>query len=355
MGQFGGGGGGGASYEMMIPGHKVSHIIGKGGEIIKRIQEETGARMRVIQENESPADEKPLRITGSEESIEHAKARIIEILEAEQDWAKTGGPRGGGGGRGGFGGRGGGGRGGGSGWPSGDRFGGGGGGETTEYVSVPANKTGLVIGKGGDTIQGISQQSGAHCEVDRNAPPDAPEKTFIIRGSPEAVERARNMIYEKVGRQGGGGGGYDQPRREYGQPQHHGGYGQQGEPAINPTTGQPDYSAQWAEYYRSAGMQKEAEMIEVSQGGGAMVQVAQNGGGGGAGQPDYSAQWIEYYRSIGKHKEAEAIEAQMRAKGGSVQPSYAQPGAPTQPGYGAPAGYYQQPQPAYQQPGYPGY
>merc|ERR1719186_2181624 len=313
MGQFGGGGGGGASYEMMIPGHKVSHIIGKGGEIIKRIQEETGARMRVIQENESPADEKPLRITGSEESIEHAKARIIEILEAEQDWAKTGGPRGGGrggrGGRGGFGGRGGGGRGGGSGWPSGDRFGGGGGGETTEYVSVPANKTGLVIGKGGDTIQGISQQSGAHCEVDRNAPPDAPEKTFIIRGSPEAVERARNMIYEKVGRQGGGGGGYDQPRREYGQPQHHGGYGQQAEPAINPTTG----------------------------------------------QPDYSAQWIEYYRSIGKHKEAEAIEAQMRAKGGSVQPSYAQPGAPAQPGYGAPAGYYQQPQPAYQQPGYPGY
>jgi len=88
---------------------------------------------------------------------------------------------------------------------------------------------------------------------------------------------------------------------------------------------------------------------------GAMVQVAQNGGGGGAGQPDYSAQWIEYYRSIGKHKEAEAIEAQMRAKGGSVQPSYAQPGAPAQPGYGAPAGYYQQPQPAYQQPGYPGY
>merc|ERR1719509_101844 len=96
MGNFGGGGGGGASYEMMIPGHKVSHIIGKGGEIIKRIQEETGARMRVIQESESLADEKPLRITGSEEAIEHAKARVIEILEAEQDWAKSGGPRGGG-------------------------------------------------------------------------------------------------------------------------------------------------------------------------------------------------------------------------------------------------------------------
>lgn len=31
------------------------------------------------------------------------------------------------------------------------------------------------------------------------------------------------------------------------------------------------------------------------------------------GQPDYSAQWAEYYRSIGKIKEAEAIEAQMKA------------------------------------------
>ena len=34
----------------------------------------------------------------------------------------------------------------------------------------------------------------------------------------------------------------------------------------------------------------------------------QNGGS------DYSAQWAEYYRSIGKVKEAEAIEAQMKQK-----------------------------------------
>lgn len=31
---------------------------------------------------------------------------------------------------------------------------------------------------------------------------------------------------------------------------------------INPATGQPDYSAQWADYYRSLGMTKEAEAIE---------------------------------------------------------------------------------------------
>lgn len=33
-------------------------------------------------------------------------------------------------------------------------------------------------------------------------------------------------------------------------------------PAINPQTGQPDYSAQWAEYYRTMGMHEQAALIE---------------------------------------------------------------------------------------------
>jgi hypothetical protein len=45
------------------------------------------------------------------------------------------------------------------------------------------------------------QTTGAHCEVDKNAPPDAREKNFIIRGSVEAVERAKAMILEKLGMQ----------------------------------------------------------------------------------------------------------------------------------------------------------
>lgn len=34
----------------------------------------------------------------------------------------------------------------------------------------------------------------------------------------------------------------------------------------------------------------------------------------GAQQPDYSKQWAEYYRSIGKNEDAEAIENQIKAK-----------------------------------------
>lgn len=42
-------------------------------------------------------------------------------------------------------------------------------------------------------------------------------------------------------------------------------------------------------------------------------QQQQTGATQNGGQADYSAQWAEYYRSIGKIKEAEAIEAQMKA------------------------------------------
>ena len=182
-------GAGGGLFEMLIPGHKVGLVIGKGGETIKQLQEQTGAKMIIIQDTNQQAEQKPLRITGTPESVERAKAEVFKILNQQDN-------RNGGGGRGGFsGGRGGGrGGGGGAGWPSG-----GGGGDKMEYVMVASNKVGLVIGKGGETIKSINQASGAHVEIDRNAPPDAVEKNFIIRGSAEAVERAKNMVLEKIG------------------------------------------------------------------------------------------------------------------------------------------------------------
>merc|ERR1712008_424335 len=71
--------------------------------------------------------------------------------------------------------------------------------EHTDYVTIPSNKCGLVMGKGGETIKTINSSTGAHCEVDKSAPQDAREKNFIIRGSPDAVERAKAMIMEKIG------------------------------------------------------------------------------------------------------------------------------------------------------------
>merc|ERR1719187_1823188 len=186
-------------------------------------------------------------------------------------------------------------------------------------MTVPSNKVGLVMGKGGETIRSICSSSGAHCQVDKAAPEGAREKNIVIKGSKEAVDRAMAMIQEKIGGAGyqAGGGGLRGYGDSYGSPEH--GYGgqPQGVPGGGGGAGQPDYSAQWAEYYRSLGMVKEAEIIE-QQSAARQPQPAAV-----PAQPasDYSAQWAEYYRSIGKIKEAEAIEAQMRVKGASVPPA----------------------------------
>jgi far upstream element-binding protein len=145
--------------------------------------------------------------------VENAKGRIMELVNQMDDRngfgagrgrGRGGGPgmgfRGGGmpprgGGMGMMGGRGGG-RGGGAGWPN--RSDNGGGGEKMEYVTVPSNKVGLVIGKGGETIKSINQASGAFVEIDKRAPPEAQEKNFIIRGPPENVDKAKQMVLEKV-------------------------------------------------------------------------------------------------------------------------------------------------------------
>lgn len=47
--------------EIMIPGPKVGLIIGNGGETIKQLQENSGARMVVIQGGPSQELGKPLR------------------------------------------------------------------------------------------------------------------------------------------------------------------------------------------------------------------------------------------------------------------------------------------------------
>jgi len=278
--------------------------------------------------------------------------------------------------------------------------GGGGGGmarngqEKIEYqFLVPSTKTGIIIGKGGETIKQINQQSGAFCELDRRPPPNPNEKIFIIRGSHEQVELAKRMISEKLGlgpmgapptqypigqnqnagayaAQGWGAAAYQQwpgqpndpskadpnaaawaayyqQQQFYQQPGSGAPSAQTGNPGqpeansgsvpLNPQTGQPDYTAQWIQYYRSIGALKDAEALEnqmkASKGmGNAAVSATPAAAPAAAPAQDYSAQWAAYYRSIGKIGEAEQIEAQARLKQG------AQGGQG--PGQGASAGQY---------------
>ncbi|KAB7500828.1 Far upstream element-binding protein 3 [Armadillidium nasatum] len=268
---------------------------------------------------------------------------------------------------------------GGPGGPPGNR----GDGKLEIFFNVPANKCGLVIGKGGETIRQINQQSGAHCELDRRPPNDPSEKTFILRGNPEQIDQAKKLIAEKSGMsyQGdggnfgggapGGGPGQNGPNnfapqgwgnayQQWNQGPPNDPRGQGPEPSgapgggQGPAAGSPDYSQQWIDYYRSQGLYAEADKIiealmkskkmnyvslskyglqnqpggapvgnvpqpgavSVASGGApvAMAQAAPAGNAAPMGPAqDFSQQWIEYYRSQGMNAEADKIEQQLKA------------------------------------------
>ena len=84
MGGFGGDGGG-PGFEMMVPGHLVARIIGKGGETIKALQEETGAKIVIIQDSKDFQEEKPLKITGPPDKVEFAKQRVEQMVQMIQE------------------------------------------------------------------------------------------------------------------------------------------------------------------------------------------------------------------------------------------------------------------------------
>ena len=75
--------------------------------------------------------------------------------------------------------------------------GGGGANSITRSITVPADRIGLMIGKGGETVRYLQNQSGARIQVDQQAS-TRHEKTVNITGSAQAVEAAERLIQETL-------------------------------------------------------------------------------------------------------------------------------------------------------------
>uniref|UniRef100_A0A8C9WX04 Far upstream element (FUSE) binding protein 1 n=1 Tax=Sander lucioperca TaxID=283035 RepID=A0A8C9WX04_SANLU len=319
-----------------VPRFAVGIVIGRNGEMIKKIQNDTGVRIQFKPDDGSTPD-RIAQIMGPPDQAQHAAEIISDLLRSVQ----AGGPPGhGGGGRG---------RGRGQGnWNMGPP-----GGLQEFTFTVPTMKTGLIIGKGGETIKGISQQSGARIELQRNPPPNADPniKMFTVRGSPQQIDYARQLVEEKIGGPVTPMGG---PHGPHGGPGPHGPPGPPGPPGApmgpyNPgpynqgppgphsvheyvdtqvkagppapyqpqgwgngyphwQQGQPDpnkaaadaNAAAWAAYYAQYSQQPQAPMTPTS---GAPGTTQTNGQGdpqaaGQSGQADYSEAWEEYYKKM---------------------------------------------------------
>ncbi|XP_041915638.1 far upstream element-binding protein 3 isoform X7 [Alosa pseudoharengus] len=277
---------GGSSMDVAVPRFAVGIVIGRNGEMIKKIQNDAGVRIQ-FKPDDGISPDRIAQVMGQPDRCQHAVHLINELVHTAQERDGFGGAaRGRGRGR-------------------GDWNVGAPGGIQEVTYTIPADKCGLVIGKGGETIKNINQQSGAHVELQRNPPPntDPNMRIFSIRGTPQQMEVARQLIDEKIGASGLGGNssfglnpftqGPATPHQNGPQTFMTGGWGTTYQPwqpqgqqdpsqqSQAQSTG-PDYSKAWEEYYKK---QTQAAVSGSQQ----------------SSPPDYSAAWVEYYRQQGAY------------------------------------------------------
>ncbi|XP_028053492.1 far upstream element-binding protein 1-like [Camellia sinensis] len=195
----------GSSKRIDVPNGRVGVIIGKGGETIKYLQLQSGAKIQVTRDMDSDPNSptRMVELVGTPDQIAKAEQLIHDVLsEAEA---------------------------GGSGIVSrrltGQQS------DSEQFVmKIPNNKVGLIIGKGGETIKSMQGRSGARIQViPLHLPPGDPstERTLQIDGTSEQIEAAKQLVSEVTSE--------NRPRN----PAMTGGYSQQGYQARPPTSWAP--------------------------------------------------------------------------------------------------------------------
>ncbi|KAF8405126.1 hypothetical protein HHK36_010024 [Tetracentron sinense] len=165
----------GTSKRIDIPNGKVGVIIGKGGETIKYLQLQSGAKIQVTKDTEADpySQTRGVDLSGTPEQISRAEQLVKDVIaETDSGGSGSSGNRG-------------------SMQPGAEQF----------TMKVPNNKVALLIGKGGETIKNMQTKSGARIQIiPLHLPPGdtSTERTVHINGTKEQIELAKELINEVV-------------------------------------------------------------------------------------------------------------------------------------------------------------
>ncbi|XP_034928127.1 uncharacterized protein [Populus alba] len=166
------------SRKMEVPNDKVGVLIGKGGDTIRYLQYNSGAKIQITRDAEADPQctTRPVELIGSLSSISKAE-KLINAVIAEADAGGS---------------------------PSLIAMGlatsaqAAGVGDQLE-IPIPNEKVGLIIGRGGETIKGLQAKSGARIQLIPQHLPEgdeSKERTVRVTGDTRQIEMAREMIMD---------------------------------------------------------------------------------------------------------------------------------------------------------------
>lgn len=148
------------TLRLLMHGKEVGSIIGKKGETVKKMREESGARIN-ISEGSSP--ERIVTITGPTEGIFRAFSMIAQKFEEDITSAMTNSSV--------------------TSKPP-----------VTLRLVFPGSQCGSLIGKGGSKIKEIRESTGAQVQVAGDMLPDSTERAVTISGTPQAITQCVRHI-----------------------------------------------------------------------------------------------------------------------------------------------------------------
>jgi far upstream element-binding protein len=204
----------GESLQIMVPDRTVGLIIGRGGETIRDLQERSGCHVNIVGENKSINGMRPVNLIGPPESQRRAQDLIYEIVESDNKGTSIKAVMG-----------------------REDPYGSGPD-KINDSILVPGEAVGMIIGKGGESIKEMQNQTGCKINVSPASGRDV-EREIGLVGTRNAIEAAKRAILDKVdaveqrNRDGGGSGGGREDRSA--------GYGDRfaGQPSSYPPAAMP--------------------------------------------------------------------------------------------------------------------